>query len=61
MEEVLLGILAAMLIFAGGAALVPSLVGMSVVLYRRLRRLVNWPVPGETSSSESAELGWPTD
>ena len=55
MEVALLGILAAVLIAAGGVALVTSLVGMSVVLYRRFKATSELTTTaGETGSSESA-------
>ena len=53
MEGALLGILAGVLILTGGAAVVTSLVGMSVVLYRRFKVAPELAaVPGESSSSE---------
>ena len=53
MEEALLGILAGVLILTGGAAVVTSLVGMSVILYRRFKAAPELAaVPGESGSSE---------
>ena len=54
-EEVLPAILSGVLIASGGMALVISLVGMSVVLYRRFKATRELPATaGETGSSESA-------
>ena len=53
MEVALLGILAGVLIVSGGAALLISLVGMSVVLYRRFKAAHELTtVSGESGSSE---------
>jgi nitrate reductase gamma subunit len=53
MEETLLAVLAGVLIVSGGAAVVTSLVGMSVVLYRRFKASSELAaVPGESGSSE---------
>ena len=55
MGEALLAILAGVLIAAGGVALVTSLVGMSVLLYRRFKATSELTTTaGETGSSESA-------
>ena len=53
MEETLLAVLAGVLIVSGGAAVVTSLVGMSVVLYRRFKASSELAaVPRESGSSE---------
>lgn len=58
MGEVLLGILASVLIVSGGAALLTSLAGMSVVLYRRFKAVHELTaIPGEPDSEESVSLG----
>ena len=55
MEQALLAVLAGVLIVTGGVALVTSLVGMSVVLYRRFKATPELTaIPGESGSSESA-------
>ena len=56
--EVLLAILTGVLILTGGAAVVTSPVGMSVVLYKRFKATTELAaVPGESGSSESDPLG----
>ncbi len=55
MEQALLAVLAGVLIVTGGLALVTSLVGMSVVLYRRFKATPELTaIPGESGASESA-------
>ena len=55
MEELLLGILAAVLIASGGAGMVTSLVGMAVVLYRRLKASRELTaLSGDPGTSETA-------